>query len=86
MPVRPKPPKSGETKNQGPSGAQSPRAAADGLGAEEDAFDLWLRQSLQQAFGAIAEEPVPEDILSLIEEARTGRERLRRRRQAKPGG
>jgi len=58
---------------------------AEGSGAEEDAFDLWLRQSLHEAFGAVAAEPVPEDILRLIEEDRAERERLRRRRQSGSG-
>jgi len=48
---------------------------------EADAFDIWLRESLQDAFDDIASEPVPEDLLRMIEEDRAERERLRRRRK-----
>ena len=47
---------------------------------EGDAFDLWLRRGLRRAFGAIAAEPVPEDLLRLIEEDRGERDRIRRGR------
>ncbi len=49
---------------------------------EEDPFELWLRQSLHEVFDAALEEPVPEDVLRLIEEDRAERERIRRRRRA----
>ncbi|TCZ55391.1 hypothetical protein [Roseicella aquatilis] len=48
---------------------------------EADAFDLWLRESLRDAFDEVAAEPVPEDLLRLIEEDRAERERLRRKRR-----
>ena len=74
------------TRSRGPGGPdERPRrtAAARGLGTEEDdPFDLWLQRGLRGAFGAIAAEPVPEDILRLIEEDRAEREHLRRRRRA----
>ena len=54
---------------------------------EEDPFELWLRQSLHGVFDAALEEPVPEDVLRLIEEDRAERERIRRqRRAARRGG
>jgi hypothetical protein len=48
---------------------------------EEDAFDLWLGASLREAFDQVASEPIPEDLLKMIEEDRAERERLRRRRR-----
>jgi hypothetical protein len=43
--------------------------------AEEDApFDIWLRRSLRESFGAIAAEPVPDDLPRLIEEDHAGQE------------
>ena len=47
---------------------------------EGDAFDLWLRRSLRETFDAIAAEPIPEDLLRLIDEDRGERERVRRGR------
>ena len=51
-----------------------------------DPFDLWLRRSLRETFDAIAGEPIPEDLMRMIEEDRAERERLRQRRAAKPKG
>jgi hypothetical protein len=62
------------------------RTAADRPGKGEDPFDLWLRQSLHEAFDPALEEPVPEEVLRLIEEDRAERERIRRRRAAERGG
>jgi hypothetical protein len=58
-------------------------AAEEGL-IEGDAFDLWLRATLRQAFDEIACEPVPDDLLRMIEEDRAERERLRRKRRGEP--
>src|SRR5215213_1269474 len=46
----------------------------DGRAKEEDAFDMWLRRSLRGLFGAIAAEPVPDDLLRLIGEDHAERE------------
>ena len=62
------------------------RTAADRTGQGEDPLDLWLRRSLHEAFDPALEEPVPGDILRLIEEDRAERERLRRRRAAERSG
>ena len=53
---------------------------------EEDPFELWLRRSLHEVFDPALEEPVPVEILRLIEEDRAERERIRRRRAARRGG
>lgn len=45
-----------------------------------DPFDLWLQRSLRQSFDSVASEPVPEDLLRMIEEDRAERDRLRQRR------
>jgi Anti-sigma factor NepR len=36
----------------------------------EAAFDLWLQRGLHQLFDDVAQEPIPEDLLRLIEEDR----------------
>jgi hypothetical protein len=36
----------------------------------EDAFDIWLQRSLHKLFDEVAKEPVPADLLRLIEEDR----------------
>jgi len=48
---------------------------------EIDAFDLWLQETLREAFDEVAAEPVPEDLLRMVEEDRAERERLRRKRR-----
>ena len=32
----------------------------------EDAFDLWLQRQLSQMFDAVADEPLPDDLLRLL--------------------
>lgn len=44
----------------------------EGEGVER-AFDLWLRRGLHQLYDTVAREPIPEDLLRLIEEDRTSR-------------
>ena len=51
---------------------------------DRDVFDLWLRGCLRAAFDRVASEPVPEDLLRMIEEDRAERERLRRKRHGLP--
>jgi hypothetical protein len=66
-----------------PSGKRSNVTGDGWFGTEEDAFDSWLRQSLHAAFDAIAAEPIPQDILQMIEEDRAERERVRCSRRTK---
>ncbi len=40
-------------------------------GASDAAFDLWLQRSLHQLFDTVAKEPIPQDLLRLIEEDRS---------------
>ena len=36
------------------------------------AFDLWLDRSLNTMFGKVADEPIPPELLALIEKSRKG--------------
>lgn len=56
-------------------------AAPAGCQPEGDAFDIWLGARLRDAFDQVAAEPVPEDLLRMIEEDRAERERLRKKRR-----
>lgn len=38
--------------------------------APDSAFDLWLKRGLHKLFDDVANEPIPEDLLRLIEEDR----------------
>lgn len=38
----------------------------------DQAFDVWLRRGLHQLYDTVAREPIPEDLLRLIEEDRIG--------------
>ncbi|ACI53247.1 conserved hypothetical protein [Gluconacetobacter diazotrophicus PA1 5] len=37
---------------------------------QDDPFELWLKRGLHQLFDDVAREPVPEELLRLIEEDR----------------
>jgi hypothetical protein len=54
---------------RGPSMRDRPRPER-GSAERSDAFDTWLRRRLQQSYGAIASEPIPEELLRLLEEDR----------------
>ncbi|MFC7476963.1 hypothetical protein ACFQS7_21530 [Dankookia sp. GCM10030260] len=56
-------------------------AVSDAAMPERDAFDLWLGASLREAFDQVTAEPIPEDLLRMIEEDRAERERLRQKRR-----
>ena len=38
------------------------------------AFDLWLRRGLHQLYDTVAKEPIPENLLKMIEEDRTSQD------------
>lgn len=44
---------------------------ADG-GVGSDAFDRWLNEKLHQLYGSVLREPIPEDLLELIEIHKNG--------------
>jgi hypothetical protein len=43
-------------------------------GAVDNAFDLWLRRGLHQLYDTVAKEPIPEELLRMIEEDREAKE------------
>jgi len=86
MPIRLGRPSGARTKGQEASSDRPKQTAAEWLGTEEDVFDLWLRQSLHNVFDAVAAEPIPEEIMRMIEEDRGEREHIRRSRRAKRDG
>ena len=45
-----------------------------GEATPRDAFDLWLRRSLHRLYDGVAQEPVPPELLRLIEADRARRE------------
>jgi hypothetical protein len=57
--------------------------AADWLITPADPFDIWLREQLRETFGHVCSEPIPDDILRLVEEDRAERECIRRSRSSK---
>jgi len=46
---------------------------SEGEGVER-AFDLWLQRGLHQLYDTVTKEPVPEELLRLIEEDRTSKD------------
>jgi len=44
--------------------------AVQGIKPQTDAFDLWLQRGLHELFDDIANEPVPEALLKIIEAGR----------------
>jgi len=42
--------------------------------ALDNAFDLWLRRGLHQLYDTVAKEPIPEELLRMIEEDRAAKE------------
>jgi hypothetical protein len=62
---------------------QSKQNAADWLCAPADPFDIWLREQLREAYDDVCSEPIPEDILRLVEADRAERECMRLNRLSK---
>lgn len=56
-----------------------PPAKPASAGPATDAFDLWLRQGLSRLHGSIMEEPLPPELLQIIEDDRDGCEQTPRR-------
>ena len=83
MPKTPAGPGCGYETGPAPT-AGAPKPDDFSMERKPDPFELWLRRGLHKAFDAIAGEPVPEDLLRLIEEDRAERERIRRQRRAEP--
>ena len=58
------------TRKEKPGSAGTARPVGQSSRKQGEAFDLWLQRGLHQMFDDVANEPVPEDILRLIEEDR----------------
>nr|WP_256366987.1 NepR family anti-sigma factor [Acidisphaera sp. L21] len=41
-----------------------------GESAKPEAFDLWLKRGLHQIYDGVAKEPIPDELLKLIEDDR----------------
>ena len=48
----------------------SPRPAGGRAASADAAFDIWLQRGLREVYGEVAEEPIPPEILALIENSR----------------
>jgi hypothetical protein len=57
-------------KARKPSADSEPKRTDKGDNKGDAAFDLWLKRGLQKIYGEVANEPVPEELLKLIEEDR----------------
>jgi hypothetical protein len=64
-------PRNGSGQPAGPPGGE--KMGGDKAGGVDQAFDLWLHRSLHQLYDRVATEPVPEELLRLIEEDRAKR-------------
>ncbi|NOG71644.1 hypothetical protein [Roseicella sp. DB1501] len=59
----------GKTDQKRPNNPAMAEADQEGE-AVDNAFDLWLRRGLHQLYDTVAKEPIPEDLLRMIEEDR----------------
>lgn len=69
---------SAATEAMGKTDQKQPGAAQPTGRKDEDgdaAFDLWLRRGLHQLYDTVASEPIPAELLRLIEEDRTARKK-----------
>jgi hypothetical protein len=48
----------------------SPRQGGARAGSADAAFDIWLQRGLREVYGEVAEQPIPPEILALIEKSR----------------
>lgn len=48
------------------------KSGRGGVTAPDAAFDLWLDRGLNTMFGKVADEPIPPELLALIEKNRKG--------------
>nr|WP_128080137.1 hypothetical protein [Roseicella frigidaeris] len=59
----------GKTDQKRPSNPAMAETDEEGE-AVDNAFDLWLRRGLHQLYDTVAKEPIPEDLLRMIEDDR----------------
>jgi hypothetical protein len=60
--------------------------AAAGAGAAPDALDLWLRRGLHRLYSTVAAEPIPAEMLRLIEDTPPGQPARRAEAPPPPPG
>jgi len=60
----------GKTEQKRATDPANPGTEQEGKEVDQ-AFDVWLRRGLHQLYDTVAREPIPEDLLRLIEEDRT---------------
>jgi hypothetical protein len=58
-----------ESDRRQPVGGATPRRG----GAVDDAFDVWLQRSLHELYDSVTTEPIPPELLKLIEDDRNRR-------------
>jgi hypothetical protein len=64
----------GNQGNKRKSGAVKTRTTdGDGEDGVDRAFDLWLQRGLHRLYDSVAKEPLPEELLRLIEQDRASR-------------
>lgn len=56
-----------KAKSGGAGGEPAPRTAKSKQ-APGEAFDVWLQQGLHKLYDSVANEPIPEELLKLIEQ------------------
>ncbi|MFC7475962.1 hypothetical protein ACFQS7_16440 [Dankookia sp. GCM10030260] len=54
--------------NQKKPGDPAKAGAEQEDGEVDNAFDLWLRRGLHQLYDTVAKEPIPDELLRMIEE------------------
>ena len=57
------------SSSSGPDASAAPPGKTPG---SQGAFDLWLQRGLHKLFDDVASEPIPEELLRLIEDDRKG--------------
>jgi hypothetical protein len=65
------PPEKDPSKQDSGEDADSPRKDAGTAGrarSPESAFDMWLQRELQKMFSDVTQEPIPDDLLRLIDQ------------------
>ncbi len=58
------------TRPKKPPAMASSQRVPESDGVPETAFELWLQRSLHQLFDKVAKEPIPDELLRLIEQDR----------------
>ena len=76
-------PPMGKTADEKP-GAAGPRIGRPRSKVEQ-AFDTWLDRELQRMFNDVAREPIPEDLLRLIDARGDGQPGVEKPADANPG-